>query len=221
MNLTKNEEDYLKSLFYLIVERGETKAGTNQLAEYMDISPASVSSMLKKLKKKGFVNHEKYGKLELTKEGEAIAVRLIRKHRLWETFLHQHMGFTWDEVHEVAEQLEHIQSTKLIEQLDKFLGYPKRDPHGAIIPNDAGEYNIIERRTLASLEAGDKCKLISVKDSSVTFLQHVTKIGLALSSEIKVKDILEFDGSMLISFGKKSITVSRKFAENVFVEKIT
>ncbi len=220
MDLSKAEEDYLKTLFYLIVESREGKAGTNQLAEHLNVSPASVSSMLKRLKKKGLVDYEKYGKLELSEEGEALAVRLIRKHRLWETFLYQHMNFTWDEVHEVAEQLEHIQSPKLIFELDKFLGFPKRDPHGAIIPNDKGEYEVAPKVTLSSLEVGDRCRLISVKDSSVAFLQYVSKIGLALSSELTIREKQEFDQSMLIAFDEKTITVSKKFADNVFVEKM-
>jgi len=220
MTLTKAEEDYLKTLFYLIVESGEGKAGTNQLADHLEVSPASVSSMLKKLRKKGLVEYEKYGKLELSETGEEIAVRLIRKHRLWETFLYKHMNFTWDEVHDVAEQLEHIQSPKLIYELDKFLGFPERDPHGAIIPNSEGEYNIRPKVTLSSLEVGDRCRLTSVKDSSVTFLQYVTKIGLALSSELKVMEKQEFDQSMVISFDEKTHTISKKFADNVFVEKL-
>jgi DtxR family Mn-dependent transcriptional regulator len=220
MELTKAEEDYLKTLFYLIVESGEGKAGTNQLAEHMEVSPASVSSMLKKLKGKGLVVYEKYGKLELSEQGENVAVRLIRKHRLWETFLHEHMNFSWDEVHEVAEQLEHIQSPKLVFELDKFLGFPKRDPHGAIIPNEKGEYNIRPKVTLSSLKKGDRCRLTSVKDSSVAFLQYVSKVGLALSSQLTIEEIQEFDQSMLISFDEKTIMISKKFADNVFVEKI-
>ncbi len=220
MDLTKAEEDYLKTLFYLIVESGEGKAGTNQLAEHLEVSPASVSSMLKKLKNKELVKYEKYGKLELSDKGKAIAVRLIRKHRLWETFLYQHMNFSWDEVHDVAEQLEHIQSPKLVFELDKFLGFPKRDPHGAIIPNEDGTYDIKPKITLSSLKIGDRCRLTSVKDSSVAFLQYVSKIGLVLSSELKVEDKQEFDQSMLISFDDKKITVSKKFADNVFVEKM-
>lgn len=220
MELTKNEEDYLKALFTIVIESEEKKAGTNQLAEYLNVSPASVNSMLKKLKQKDLVDYQKYGKLELSRTGEQIAVKLIRKHRLWETFLHEHMNFSWDEVHDVAEQLEHIKSPKLIEELDKFLGYPKRDPHGTVIPSESGEYQILPRITLSSLICEEKCKLVSVKDSSVAFLQYVSKIGLALSSEIKVDDIQEFDGSRLISFEGKTLTVSKKFCDNVFVEKI-
>lgn len=219
MTFTKTEEDYLKALFYLILESENDRVGTNQLAEYLSISPASVSSMLKKLKAKELVAYEKYGKLELTKSGKAVAVRLIRKHRLWETFLCQHMNFTWDEVHDVAEQLEHIQSPKLIQELDKFLGFPKKDPHGAVIPSEDGEYHVLPKVTLSSLAIGERCQLTSVKDSSVAFLQYVTKIGLELSSEILIEDIQDFDQSMTIRFNDQSVMISKKFADNVFVEK--
>ncbi len=219
--LTKNEEDYLKALFHLLAERGEQKTGTNQLAEFLNISPASVSGMLKKMKTKALVAYERYGKLELTEKGTQIAVQLVRKHRLWETFLYTHMNFSWDEVHEVAEQLEHIKSAKLIAELDQFLGHPKRDPHGAVIPNAEGEYQLIPKVTLAELHAGDRCRLVSVKDSSVAFLQYVSKLGLALSSEIEIEEIQEFDGSVSILFDNKSVNVSKKFVDNVFVEKIT
>lgn len=220
MAFTKTEEDYLKALFYLMIENENNRVGTNQLAEYLHISPASVSNMLKKLKAKQLVAYEKYGKLELTEEGKTVAVRLIRKHRLWETFLHDYMNFSWDEVHEVAEQLEHIQSPKLIRELDKFLGFPKKDPHGALIPSEDGEYEITPKITLSSLQIGERCRLTSVKDSSVAFLQYVTKIGLELSSEITVEDIQDFDHSMTIRFNDQSVMISNKFAENVFVEKI-
>lgn len=220
MELTKSEEDYLKALFHLIVETRAEKTGTNQVAEYLEVSPASVSSMLKKLRSKELVDYEKYGKLQLTESGERIAVRLIRKHRLWETFLHKHMNFSWDEVHDVAEQLEHIQSPKLIQELDKFLGYPEKDPHGAIIPSADGAYELAPKLKLAQLQAGDRCRLVSVLDSSVTFLQYVSKIGLALSSEIRIVDIHDFDQSMTIAFDDQEMMVSHKFAENVFVERL-
>ena len=217
MVLTKNEEDYLKALFRLVVESNEQQAGTNQLAEYLSVSPASVNGMLKKLKKKELVDYEKYGKLGLTKQGESAAVQLIRKHRLWETFLYRHMNFDWEEVHDVAEQLEHIQSDKLINELDRFLGFPKKDPHGEMIPDQDGHLEPKPSITLAMKAAGDHCKLVAVKDGSVAFLRYVSEIGLALSSEILVLDVREFDGSMLIRFDSQEVNVSRMFAENLYV----
>ncbi len=220
MDVTKNIEDYLKAIFYIINESKNGKAGTNQLAEYLNLSPASVSSMLRKLKEKKLIAYEKYGKLELTKNGHEIAVQLVRKHRLWETFLCDQLNFNWDEVHEVAHQLEHIQSPKLIFELDKFLGHPKFDPHGDVIPDEKGNFKNQSRLTLSQLKKGNLCRLVSVKDSSAVFLNYVTQIGLALSSEIEVMELREFDDSILIAFNDKMENISKKFAENIYVEII-
>lgn len=218
MKITSNVEDYLKAIFHLIYEDEMQKVGTNQVAEYLELSPASVSVMLKKLKEKALIDYEKYGKISLTNSGHSIALRLIRKHRLWETFLHRHMNFSWDEVHEVAHQLEHINSPKLIRELDNFLGNPKKDPHGDVIPDEDGNFETTVKKSLSELNAGDSCKLISVKDSSAAFLKYVTQLGLALSSEIKVVEIREFDGSMLIAYDGKHENISNKFSESIYVE---
>ena len=218
-NLTKSEEDYLKALFQLLIESDSSKVGNNQLAEYLKVSPASTNNMIKKLKTKNYVVSEKYGKLELTEEGKSIAVRLIRKHRLWETFLCKYLNFSWDEVHQVAEQLEHIKSQKLINELDRFMDFPARDPHGEVIPNADGEYSVLPKITLSSIQEGAICQLVSVNDASVTFLKYVSEIGLALSSEIKVLEVREFDNSIKIQFNNIEETVTRKFADNVFVKE--
>jgi len=220
MNITRNVEDYLKAIFYLTQEFDYEKVGTNQLAENLGLSPASVSVMIKKMKDKDLVDYEKYGKIALTEPGQIIALRLVRKHRLWETFLHQHMNFSWDEVHEVAHQLEHINSPKLIRELDNFLGNPKTDPHGDIIPDEDGYFVVPIKQSLAELQAGSLCKLVSVKDNSAVFLKYVTQLGLALSSEIKVEEIREFDGSMLISYDGKKENISKMFAESIYVETL-
>ncbi len=219
-NLTKSEEDYLKALFQLLIEDNSAKVGNNQLADYLKVSPASTNNMIKKLKTKKYVVSEKYGKLDLTEEGKYIAVRLIRKHRLWETFLYNYLNFSWDEVHEVAEQLEHIKSKKLIDELDRFMDFPKKDPHGELIPNAKGEYSILPKVTLSSLSEGDLCQLVAVNDGSVQFLKYVSEIGLALSSEIKILEVREFDKSIRIQFGDVVETVTKKFADNVFVKKV-
>jgi len=220
MNITRNVEDYLKAIFYLTQEFDYEKVGTNQLAENLGLSPASVSVMIKKMKDKDLVDYEKYGKIALTEPGQIIALRLVRKHRLWETFLHQHMNFSWDEVHEVAHQLEHINSPKLIRELDNFLGNPKTDPHGDIIPDEDGNFVVPIKQSLAELQAGSLCRLVSVKDNSAVFLKYVTQLGLALSSEIKVEEIREFDGSMLISYDGKKENISKMFAESIYVETL-
>ncbi|MCO6461379.1 MAG: metal-dependent transcriptional regulator [Saprospiraceae bacterium] len=216
--VSQAEENYLKALFYLTNETaGKTEAGTNELASYLEVKPATANDMLKKLKEKDLVSYEKYRKITLTPKGREYAVEVIRKHRLWETFLYDKLEFSWDEVHEVAEQLEHIKSKKLVEQLEKFLGYPELDPHGDPIPNARGELKLMKRKTLAEVPVGNKCKLVAVKDSSAIFLQYVVKLGLGLSSVIEVVNRQEFDGSVEIRVNHKNSTVSQKFAENIFV----
>lgn len=220
MNITSSIEDYLKAIFQLVTENEEKKAGTNQLAEHMGISPASVSVMLKKLKEQDFVKYEKYGKIELSPKGYDAAVVLIRKHRLWETFLHDQMNFSWDEVHEVAHQLEHIRSEKLIEELDNFLGHPKKDPHGHAIPDREGNFEAISGLSLADLAQGQRCRLVSVADDSAHFLKYVSELGLALRTEIEIAEVREFDGSVLLLYAGRQESVSRKFAQNIFVEVV-
>lgn len=216
--LSHTEENYLKALFHLTTENlDKSKAGTNELAAHLNVKPASVNDMLKKLKEKKLIHYEKYGKITLTAEGKRKAVDVIRKHRLWETFLYETLEFSWDEVHEIAEQLEHIQSQKLIDKLDKFLDYPEYDPHGDAIPNAKGEMNVLPRKTLAEIAVGKSCKLIAVKDNSASFLQYVVKVGLGISSKIKVLSRQDYDANIDIEVNGKTSTVSQKFAENLFV----
>lgn len=216
--VSQAEENYLKALFHLTSEiQNKTEAGTNELAEVLDVTPATANNMLKKLKEKDLVSYEKYGKITLTQKGRSVAVQTVRKHRLWETFLYQTLNFTWDEVHEVAEQLEHIQSAKLVEQLEKFLGYPAIDPHGDPIPGARGEIKSVKRKTLVEVEVGQTCKLIAVKDNSSSFLQYIVRLGLGLSSKIKIVNRQEFDGSMEIEVDKVRSSISKKVAQNLFV----
>ena len=217
--LSKNEEDYLKALFQITVESNMGVAGTNQLALNLCVSPASVNGMIKKLRSKKLVKSERYGKLEMTSQGKTIAIQLVRKHRLWETFLYQHLDFSWDEVHEVAEQLEHIKSDKLIKQLNSFLGNPDSDPHGDPIPDEIGNFSKKSKKNLAQIEEGKSCTVVSVKDASVAFLQMVSKLGIGLQTEIMVKNHHEFDASRTLLIGEQEHQVSLKFAENVFVKE--
>lgn len=143
--LSYTEENYLKGIFKLTIEMDDkAEAGTNEIAHHLGIKPASANDMLKKLKDKKLIKYERYGKSSLTKEGKKLAIEIVRKHRLWESFLFEKLAFNWDEVHEVAEQLEHIQSKKLIDKLDQFLNYPSTDPHGDPIPNAKGEWPTIK-----------------------------------------------------------------------------
>lgn len=215
--LTYTEENYLKALFKVTFGSGSNEAGTNELASLLVVKPATVNDMLKKLKEKELVDYEKYGKITLTIKGKKIALEIIRKHRLWETFLYQKLEFSWDEVHEVAEQLEHIQSGKLVDKLDKFLDYPEFDPHGDPIPTKKGEIKVQYKKTLSEISVGKSCKMVAVKDNSSPFLQYVVKVGLGINNEIKLLSIQEYDSMMLIEINGKQSTVSQKFAENIFV----
>lgn len=217
--LSFTEENYLKALFRLTCEnKQKLEAGTNELATHLGVKPASVNDMLKKLKEKKLIDYEKYGKIKLTGKGQKAGVEVLRKHRLWETFLFEKLDFSWDEVHEVAEQLEHIQSTKLIEALDKFLDFPQFDPHGDVIPNAKGEMKFVYNKTLADIEPGQQCKMVAVKDNSAPFLQYVIEVGLGINNRIKVISINAYDEMFLIEVDKRRTGVSKKFAENIYVE---
>lgn len=215
--LSITEENYLKALLKITVEGGNSETGTNVLASQLAVKPATVTDMLKKLKDKKLVHYEKYGKISLTSSGRKIAIDILRKHRLWETFLYEKLGFTWDEVHEVAEQLEHIQSSKLVDKLDEFLDYPEFDPHGDFIPTAKGEIKVPFKKTLSEVEVGSSCKMAAVKDNSATFLQYVVKVGLGINNRIKVLSKQEYDALMVIEVDGRKSSVSQKFAENIFV----
>lgn len=215
--LSYTEENYLKSLLKIAFESGTNEAGTNELASHLAVKPATVNDMLKKLKEKELVDYKKYGKIRLTNKGKKIALEIIRKHRLWETFLYQKLAFSWDEIHEIAEQLEHVQSAKLVDKLDKFLDYPDFDPHGDPIPNKEGEIKVQHKKTLSEIQVGKSCKMLAVKDNSSPFLQYVVKVGLGINNKITVLSIQDYDSMMVIEVNGQQSSVSQKFAENIFV----
>ncbi len=216
--LSFTEENYLKALLQLTLETGNKEdVGTNELAAHLKLKPATANDMLKKLKEKKFVSYKKYGKSSLTTEGKKLAIEVVRKHRLWETFLYEKLEFTWDEVHEVAEHLEHIQSPKLISKLDKFLNYPAFDPHGDVIPSAKGEMKMPVKKTLNEEEIGHTCTMVGVKDNSATFLQYVNKVGLSMNNQIKVLSKQYYDDLIEIEVNGKKSSVSPKFAENIVI----
>lgn len=216
--LSFTEENYLKALVQLTVfEDGKLEVGVNRLAAYLDVKPATVSDMAKKLKQKDLVQYEKYGKISLSDSGKKEGMMVIRRHRLWETFLFDKLDFSWDEIHELAEELEHIHSKKLMDRLDRFLDFPAFDPHGDAIPNENGEIVIPFRKTLSEIGEGKSCKIIAVKDNSTEFLQYVDKIGLKINDEINVLKKEEFDELTTIQFKEHQIVVSPKFSDNIFV----
>lgn len=214
------EENYLKAIYKLIEQEGEA-VSTNAIAEKMNTKAASVTDMLKKLADKKLIHYKKYQGVTLASKGEKIALTIIRKHRLWEMFLVEKLDFKWDEVHDVAEQLEHIHSDKLIEQLDKFLCYPKVDPHGDPIPDAKGHLSISKSQLLSKFNKHDLCVMTGVVDHSPGFLQYLDNVGVSLGCEIKIKDMVEFDRSLQIVIDKnKTVFISNDVAKNILaIEK--
>tara|TARA_R100000935_G_C2776870_1_gene140038 strand:- start:111 stop:767 length:657 start_codon:yes stop_codon:yes gene_type:complete len=212
-----SEENYLKAIFHL-EQTYKEGVSTNALAEEMETKASSVTDMVKKLSEKKLVIYKKYQGVKLSKLGRDAAIEIIRKHRLWEVFLVEKLNFNWDEVHDVAEQLEHIHSEKLINELDKFLGFPKRDPHGDPIPDSAGNFIASNKTLLADLVIGDSGICVGVKDSSAAFLQFLDKNHISLGKEIKVLEKEDFDKSMLIDLQGNELRISSLISENLYIK---
>lgn len=216
--LSFTEENYIKAIYSLSERTDAFETSTNEIAERTNTKPPTVSDMLKKLTEKKLVTYEKYKKVQLTAKGKQVAIHIIRKHRLWEVFLHDKLQFSWDEVHEVAEQLEHIHSEKLITRLDEYLGFPKYDPHGDPIPTANGEFHPLQRSILSDVEIGTTCQVVGVKDTSSLFLQYLQQVNVGIGTKVKVIEKIAFDGSLVISLRKgERLSVSKKFADNVLV----
>ncbi|HYJ38256.1 MAG TPA: metal-dependent transcriptional regulator [Chitinophagaceae bacterium] len=211
------EENYLKTIYKLQEQNGETVVNSD-LAKALEVQSASVTDMLKKMARKKLINYEKSKGFRLTEKGKHIALGIIRKHRLWEVFLLEKLGFGWNEVHEMAEQLEHIQSEKLIDRLDNYLGHPKSDPHGDPIPNANGVFIKSKSILLSETQKGTQGKFVGVTDHSPSFLTYLDKIGLSLGDPISVKLIEDFDNSFTLQLkGKKEVIVSFKVANSLLV----
>ena len=220
-NLTAIEENYLKYTFQLseLSEDGIVK--TNDLAYKLNHSAASVTDMLKKLSAKKLVLYKKYYGASLSKTGLQIAIKVLRKHRLWETFLVKNLKFTWDKIHDIAEQLEHIQSDELVDRMDEYLGYPKFDPHGDPIPDKHGNISLPNVICLADAKLKKQYLLANVNDDSTAFLKYLNKIQLQLNDKIKIVEKEEFDETIqLVINDKKQLIISRDAALNMFVKAV-
>lgn len=215
--LSLAEENYLKTIYHLS-DGGLKEVSTNAIADHLNTKAASVTDMIKKLNGKGLVTYKKYKGVNISEDGKPKALIVIRKHRLWEVFLVEKLKFHWDEVHEVAEQLEHISSPLLIKRLDEFLGYPKFDPHGDPIPDENGEFKFKPQVPLSETDINGMGILVAVKDTSSPFLKYLDKIGIYIGAKLKVQDKVEFDGSheVLID-GKKTVFISREVSENLLI----
>lgn len=216
--MTFSEENYLKTIYHLTTIL-DTEVSTNAIAEKMETKASSVTDMLKKLSEKNLINYKKYQGVSLTEEGELMAKMIVRKHRLWEVFLVEKLQFSWDEVHDIAEQLEHIKSEKLINKLDDFLGNPIEDPHGDPIPDRKGKIIKTEKLLLSDLGENQTGICVGVKDTSSEFLKYLDKQGIALGSIIECISKEEFDLSLRINVNGNEITISNKIASNLYVKK--
>jgi len=214
------EENYLKSIYKLQEKHGDIVT-TSALAETLEINAASVTDFIKKMAVKKLITYEKSRGVRLTEQGKQIALTIIRKHRLWEVWLVNNLGFKWDEVHEIAEQLEHVVSNELIEQLDKHLGYPKTDPHGDLIPDAKGRFAKNSSKPLLDHKAGDKTRFTGVAEHSNSFLQYLTKNNIKLGDELVVESIEEFDHSFQVKInGKERKLLSKDVVKNLLVASI-
>ncbi|MBI49224.1 MAG: iron-dependent repressor [Crocinitomicaceae bacterium] len=219
---SKSRQDYLKAILSLDLKG--VKTSTSSISEKLNTKPASVTGMFKVLSDLGLIEYKPYQGALLTPKGRSEAISLLRKHRLWETFMVENLCFGWDEVHEVAEQLEHVESKKLVDRLDAYMGYPSFDPHGEPIPDADG--NMIDRRNLvqvSTLREGDLASIQGVLGSSDTFLRHLGDLGIRLGLVFKVKKVFEFDGNLLVEINtdngqQREYSWSKKLVEQLLAE---
>jgi len=218
VNFSNSEENYLKAIYHLQAEK-ET-VSTSALAQQLNTKPASITDMMKKLSAKGLLHYKPYYGFTLSAEGKKVALTIIRRHRLWEFFLAQKLGFKWNEVHEVAEELEHVSSKKLIEKLDAYLGYPQFDPHGDPIPDTKGRVKKIDQVALTKLPLNQTAVVQSISNQSTDVLDylHQKKIGIGTLLEIKKRHA--FDGSLEVKVNKALITITPALSKYLFVKKV-
>lgn len=211
------EENYLKIIYHLSVISNPVQ--TNAIAERIQTKAASVTDMIKKLSEKELVNYVKYQGVTLTEKGKLAAINIVRRHRLWEVFLVEKLSFKWDQVHEVAEDLEHIKSTLLVERLDEFLEFPKVDPHGDPIPDQYGNFADLTFIKLNKLKTNDEGTITGVSEHSSPFLKHLEKLGLTLGKRIKISEIIDFDGSVELLIDDRKVNISKEVAKHILISK--
>jgi DtxR family Mn-dependent transcriptional regulator len=215
--ITLAEENYLKAILSISLNEGG-KVSTNAIANEIGTSAASVSDMLKKLQEKKFIKYEKYKGVELSESGQNKAINILRKHRLWETFLVNKLGFNWSEVHDVAEQLEHIQSAELIDRLDTFLEYPKFDPHGEPIPTKEGEIPSSNTTPLNELHEETKGKVMGVTLDDKAFLDYLTQLNISIGTAIELVEKISFDKSLSIKIENQTQHISNDVAKHLLIK---
>ena len=216
--ITLAEENYLKAILSISLNE-DGKVSTNAIAKEIGTSAASVSDMLKKLQDKKLIKYEKYKGVELSKTGKSKAINILRKHRLWETFLVSNLGFNWGEVHDVAEQLEHIQSPELIDRLDTFLEYPRFDPHGEPIPTKEGKIPSTNTTPLNELQSGTKGKVMGVTLDEKAFLDYLTQLNISIGTSIELVEKISFDKSLSIKIENQTQHISNDVAKYLLIKK--
>ena len=216
--ITLAEENYLKAILSISLNE-DGKVSTNAIAKEISTSAASVSDMLKKLQDKKLIKYEKYKGVELSKTGKSKAINILRKHRLWETFLVNNLEFNWGEVHDVAEQLEHIQSPELIDRLDTFLEYPRFDPHGEPIPTKEGKIPSTNTTPLNDLQSGTKGKVMGVTLDEKAFLDYLTQLNISIGPSIELVEKISFDKSLSIKIENHTQNISNDVAKYLLIKK--
>ncbi len=216
LNYSTSEENYIKAIFHL--QRQDGIVSTNELANELKTKPASVTDMMKKLKAKKLLHYQPYQGFRLSSEGSKVALGIIRRHRLWEYFLAEKLKFSWDEVHEVAEDLEHVSNKKLIDKLDEFLGFPRVDPHGDPIPDANGKIEMTKKICLTDLPLNVIAVVSNVSDQSSEILELLEHKKIAIGTKLEIKKRFEFDQSLELKIGRQpAFTISKQLAENIFV----
>ena len=216
LNYTTSEENYIKAIYHL--QKVDGMVTTNELAAELESKPASITDMMKKLKAKKLLNYQPYQGFRLTADGTKVALGIIRRHRLWEFFLAEKLKFTWDEVHEVAEDLEHVSNKKLIDKLDEYLGFPRVDPHGDPIPDANGKIEISKKICITELAVNTVSTVASISDHSSEILELKKKKKIAIGTKVEVKKKFQFDNSLEIKINRQPvITISEQLAKNIFV----
>jgi DtxR family transcriptional regulator, Mn-dependent transcriptional regulator len=217
LNFSTSEENYIKAIFHL--QQSDGTVTTNELARELHTKPASVTDMMKKLKVKKLLHYQPYQGFRLSQEGNKVALGIIRRHRLWEYFLAEKLKFTWDEVHEVAEHLEHVSSKKLIDKLDEFLGFPRVDPHGDPIPDQDGKIETSRQVCLLDLPLNKQATVSHVSDQSTEILELLKHKNIGIGTRLEIKKKFDFDHSMEIKIGRQSLfNISEQLAKNIFVK---
>jgi DtxR family Mn-dependent transcriptional regulator len=219
MNLTNAEENYIKAIFKL--QDGTAVVSTNAIAYDLDTKPASVTDMAKKLKEKKLIDYEKYQGITLTAEGRRYALQIVRRHRLWECFLVDKLAFSWDEVHEIAEELEHVKSEKLVNRLSEFLGNPTTDPHGDPIPDAQGKMSRSKQLISLDKATAKRLEVAGVSDQSSSLLEFLNAKGIRLGTQIEIIERYDFDNSVEIKIKNQSaFTISEQVSKTIMVKSL-